>query len=446
MTLERLPPHDVTAEEAVVAALLLDEDAVLRVIGEGLQPADFFREQHRWAYEAAIALSERGEPITIPTLAHELDRANHLDAIGGEATLFEIVSRHFTAQGVEAHARLVARDAMYRRMIQAAGQIAVIGYAGGPKPDEAIGQAEALLRSVAAGNVNGGAHHISEVVESGDSDDRRLVTTGYAALDRVIRGIGMGEVMTIGARTNHGKTALGVGMAYRQALQGVPIGYMPIEGNAKMIAHRMAATTAKISLGYGEQMGWAPGEREYYDSCYRELGQLPIFMPLPKDTPRTVAGICSWITRTARHDGIKVAYLDHIDHLVMEPARGQSTAGAYSDAMKRIAEVAGREQIGIVVLSQVNREVRKSEEIVPEMWMMRESGAKEEDSQTILMVGVTDDDHNTLHPDRGKWMHVKVAKLKDYAGSGWITAPESMAPVLWLDDRSGAVRELGEQY
>jgi len=260
----------------------------------------------------------------------------------------------------------------------------------------------------------------------------------------VIRGVGMGEVMTIGARTNHGKTALAVGMAYHQAAAGTPIGYIPVEGNAKMIAHRMAAITARVSLGYGEQIGWAPGEREYYDGCYRALGGLPVFLPLAKDTPRSVAGICAWITRAARHDGIKVAYIDHIDHLVMEPARGQSTAGAYSDAMKRISEVAGREEIGVVVLSQVNREVRRSDEVVPEMWMMRESGAKEEDSQTILMVGVTEDEHNTLYPDKGRWMHVKVAKLKDYAGSGWITAPESMAPVLWLDDRSGAVREIGE--
>lgn len=445
MTLAKLPPHDAIAEEAVIAALLLDDDAILRVVGEGLQPADFFREQNRWCFEAAIALSERGEPVTIPTLAHELDRSSHLDAIGGEPELVEIVGRHFTAQGVEAHAKIVARDATYRRMIQAAGQIAALAYAGSANVEDALGEAENLLRGVSTANVNGGAHHISEVVDAGDSEDRKLVTTGFTAVDRVVRGVGMGEVVTIGARTNHGKTAFAVGMAYRQAASGTPIAYLPIEGNAKMIAHRMAAITAKVSLGYGEQMGWAPGEREYYDGAYRALGGLPVFMPLPKDTPRTVAGICAWITRAARHDGIKVAYIDHIDHLVMEPNKGQSTAGAYSDAMKRVAEVAGREQIGVVVLSQVNREVRRSDEIVPEMWMMRESGAKEEDSQTILMLGVTPDDANTLYPDRGQWMHVRVAKLKDYAGSGWITAPESMAPVLWLDERSGAVREVGEQ-
>jgi replicative DNA helicase len=168
-------------------------------------------------------------------------------------------------------------------------------------------------------------------------------------------------------------------------------------------------------------------------------------MPLPKETPRTIAQICSWITRAARHDGIKVAYIDHLDHVVLEPARGQSTAGAYADAMKRLAECAGREQVGIVFLSQVSREVRKSESVVPEMWMMRESGSKEEASQIVLMLGLADDHANALHPDLGRWMHVKVAKVKDYAGNRLVTVPNSEAPALWLDDRSGAVREIGER-
>src|SRR5260370_39526874 len=83
-----LPPHDISAEEAVIAALLLDEDAYPHVLPI-LQPQDFFREQHGWCYEACQALADRAEAITIPTLAHELDRAGHLDAIGGGTAPWE---------------------------------------------------------------------------------------------------------------------------------------------------------------------------------------------------------------------------------------------------------------------------------------------------------------------------------------------------------------------
>src|SRR5688572_30554822 len=79
-----LPPHDIGAEEAVLAALLLDEDAYAHVLAI-VQPEDFFREQNRWTYEAAQSVADRGEPLTVATVAHELERAGRLDASGGEA-------------------------------------------------------------------------------------------------------------------------------------------------------------------------------------------------------------------------------------------------------------------------------------------------------------------------------------------------------------------------
>ncbi|MCA9826714.1 MAG: hypothetical protein KC479_15170, partial [Dehalococcoidia bacterium] len=139
-----LPPHDVSAEEAVIAALLLDDDAYARVLPI-VKPEDFFREQNGWIYEACLSVAERGEEVTIPTVAHELDRAGHLDEAGGEPYLVEVAGKYFTAVGVETHARIVARDALYRRLIQAAGQIASIAYEGGPDVKSVLSQAEGLL-------------------------------------------------------------------------------------------------------------------------------------------------------------------------------------------------------------------------------------------------------------------------------------------------------------
>ena len=143
-----LPPHDVAAEEAVIAALLLDATESYPRVLPLLQPRDFFREQNGWCYDACLALADRGEAITIPTLAHELERAGRLDAMGGEPYLAELVGRHFSAVGVEAHARIVARDALYRRLIQAAGQIAQTAYEGGPDAGRVISAAEALLLGI----------------------------------------------------------------------------------------------------------------------------------------------------------------------------------------------------------------------------------------------------------------------------------------------------------
>lgn len=123
-----LPPHDVAAEEAVIAALLLDEDVPARV-RPLLSAADFFREQNAWIYEVCLALADRGESITLPTVCHELNRRGQLDDAGGEPYLVEVGGRYFTAVGVEAHARLIAEAAGRRRAVEAAQRVVRGAYA-----------------------------------------------------------------------------------------------------------------------------------------------------------------------------------------------------------------------------------------------------------------------------------------------------------------------------
>jgi len=132
-----LPPHDIAAEEAVIAAMLLDEDAVFAVLPY-LKPEDFFREQNRWTFESCVSIASMGDIPTIPTVGHDLDRRGLLDAIGGYQYLAEIVGKYFTAVGVEAHARIVARDAFYRRLIQVAAQLAQMAYEGLSDPQAVV--------------------------------------------------------------------------------------------------------------------------------------------------------------------------------------------------------------------------------------------------------------------------------------------------------------------
>lgn len=792
---QTLPPYDLAAEEAVIAACLLDDSAVLRVVGEGLQPSDFFDEFMGRLFGCCIAISERSEPVTTVTLVHEA--VAFIDRMGGEVALVEIVGRHFTGIGAEAHARIVMRDSQYRRLISSAGQIAQLAYAGGADIDAVMDEAQRLLRGASV-STNSDVLPVAHFIENElPEEDRRLHTAGYSALDHLIRGVAEGELLCIGARTDHGKalsldtplptpygwttmgavqvgdqvfdehgnparvifatgvmgghpcyevvfsdgecivadaehlwwtlqradrskdfaigkivttaelaatlrysnhtgwnhripvagpldtpdsdlaiepyvlgvwlgdgssrspvitkalrdeqilneiratglsvteqasrdrsptwrlgttgeqslllvlrsldvignkhippaylrasisqrmgllqglmdtdgsvsrdgqcefttmtealardvhelllslgvkatvsegvarlegrdigpkwrigfymysdqppfrlerkkerlrpppehtprsasrrvvavkpvasvpvrciqvdspsslylaghgmipthnTALSTGMAFRQARAGVSVGYIPVEGSVGNIMHRMAATMARMSVGYAAHFGWREGEEQAYYAHYAALHDLPLYFPDQHRMPRTIPAICGWITRAVRQYGIKVAYIDHLDAMVLDRDRGQSPASAYADALKRLQELAGRESIALVFASQVNREASRPQfnrdgssrtrEIVPPMAYMRESGAKEEASQTVLMIGLQEDVNNTLYPEKGQWMHVHVSKIKDYAGNRKVGAPGAPdAPVLYLDERSGAIREVGE--
>ena len=134
---EQLPPHDIQAEESVIASLMIDSDAVLR-IGAILQPSDFFREANAWTFDACMALWQRDESINQVTVAHELDRRGRLEDAGGLTFLSELILNLPTPVGVEHYAQIVKRDSVYRQMISSAMTIAQIAYQGGADLDGAL--------------------------------------------------------------------------------------------------------------------------------------------------------------------------------------------------------------------------------------------------------------------------------------------------------------------
>ena len=124
---DKLQPHNVEAEEAVLGSLLIDPDAIIR-IATFLGPADFYVERHSWLYEAIRDLHERREPADLVTLTDELERRGQLSEIGGPAYLSGLINATPTSIHVEYYARIIERTAVLRRLISAAGQIARLAY------------------------------------------------------------------------------------------------------------------------------------------------------------------------------------------------------------------------------------------------------------------------------------------------------------------------------
>ncbi|HXW00072.1 MAG TPA: DnaB-like helicase N-terminal domain-containing protein, partial [Anaerolineae bacterium] len=134
---DRLQPHNVEAEEAVLGSLLIDTDAIIRV-ATFLQPSDFYVERHNWVFEAIRDLHERREPADLVTLTDELERRGQLGEIGGAAYLTSLINATPTSIHVEYYARIVERTAVLRRLIDAAGQIARLAYEDTEDADEVV--------------------------------------------------------------------------------------------------------------------------------------------------------------------------------------------------------------------------------------------------------------------------------------------------------------------
>ena len=150
MYAERLPPHDIDAEEAVIGSLLIDGESITAV-SSFLKPQDFYRERNGWCFEACLALFDRAEAVNQVTVAHELSLEGRLEDVGGSSYLSHQVSIVPTSVHIEYYGRIVHRTSIMRRLIQAAGHIAEIGYEGAADVDIALTKAEEYLFHIRSG-------------------------------------------------------------------------------------------------------------------------------------------------------------------------------------------------------------------------------------------------------------------------------------------------------
>src|SRR3989442_1220080 len=215
---ETLPPHDTDAEEAVIASLLVDSEAIYKVAPR-LRAEDFFREKNAWVYETCRALWDRSESINQITVAHELARRGRLEDVGGASYLSRLVTELPTSVGVEHYAGIIQRDATYRKLISAASQIAQLAYQGGADISDVLARAETLVSGVRQGDTLRDFVHIRELLTGylesaaagvgADASKARAVTTGFMDLDTLLTaGLKRGDLIVVAARPSLGKTSL----------------------------------------------------------------------------------------------------------------------------------------------------------------------------------------------------------------------------------------------
>ncbi|MGD0123480.1 MAG: DnaB-like helicase N-terminal domain-containing protein [Candidatus Limnocylindrales bacterium] len=149
-SIDRLPPQNIDSEQGALGSILIDRDAILEV-ADFLHPEDFYRQAHGRIFAAMLELQAGHKPIDVVTVADALESAGDLKAIGGASYLSTLANDTPTAVHVAQYGRIVERKAVLRRLIQAAGKIAAIGYEDGQDVDEAVARARAEFDAVASG-------------------------------------------------------------------------------------------------------------------------------------------------------------------------------------------------------------------------------------------------------------------------------------------------------
>ncbi|MDO8614264.1 MAG: replicative DNA helicase [Dehalococcoidia bacterium] len=390
---EKLPPHDIEAEEAVIASLLVDPEAIFKVAPK-LKAEDFFREKNAWVYEACRALWDRSESINQITVAHELARRGKLEDIGGAAYLSRLVTELPTSVGAEHYAAIVQRDAIYRKLISASGQIAAMAYQGGPEVAEVLARAEIMVAAVRQGETMRDFVHIRELLAgyvdaaeagmSGNAAQARAITTGFMDLDTLLTGLKRGDLIIVAARPSLGKTSLVLNFARNAAArQNATVAFFSIEMAAEQLVQRVLAMESGVDstrLAFGQH---SDRDERKISQAMGVLSDLALYFD--DSAMLTVAEMRAKARRLQLERGLDLVVVDYLQlmHSGMRTENRVQEVGYISRALKQLARDL---DVPVIACSQLSRASEMRASNIPQLSDLRESGSIEQDSDVVAFI------------------------------------------------------------
>ncbi|MEJ7808987.1 MAG: replicative DNA helicase [Gemmatimonadaceae bacterium] len=408
---DRRAPFSEDAEQAVIAAMLMDQDAILRA-SEHVDDTMFYREGHRRIFRAMISLSERGDVVDPLTLAEELGRLGELDAVGGKDYIGFLVDAVPTAANVEYHAKIVRERALQRRLIETATAIVTEAYEGKATSAELLDLAEQRIFQVSQQRGVQGFTRIKELlwptmerIEALQRGGKTItgVPSGFNDLDELTSGFQPADLIIVAARPSMGKTALVLNMAQHAAIEAsVPVAVFSLEMSKESLVQRMLTSEARVDAQLLRKGMLRDDDFPRMARAAGILSSAPLWID---DTPGiTLLEMRSKARRLKADSDLGMIIVDYLQ-LIQGPANSESRQQEISQISRSLKALAKELSVPVIALSQLSRapEQRAGDSKRPQLSDLRESGAIEQDADLVMFIfrqevydGPNDKDGNSL--------------------------------------------------
>ncbi len=390
----RQAPWSNEAEQAVLGAMLLDQDAALKA-AELLDDTMFYREGHRLLYRAMTALTERGDVIDPVTLREELSKRGDLDRAGGMEYLGSLIDVVPTAANIEYHARIVRDKALLRRLIEAATGIAQEAYEGRGLPGEVLDNAEHRIFQVAQLRRTEEFIRLKELIWPTMERIEQLqsghgavtgVPSGFTDLDRLTAGFQKADLVILAARPSMGKTAFILNVVQHAAIEhGVGVGIFSLEMSKDQLVQRLLCSEGLVDA---QRLRRGQLRDDDYPKLARAaglLGTAPIW--IDDSAAITPLAMRSKARRLKAEHNIAMIVVDYLQ-LMQGPTDAESRQQEISYISRGLKALAKELDIPVVALSQLSRapEQRGGEHRRPQLSDLRESGAIEQDADVVCFI------------------------------------------------------------
>jgi replicative DNA helicase len=380
------------AEQAVLGAMLIDQDAALRA-AELLEADMFYRDAHRRLFRAMVALTERRVVIDHITLRDELQRRDEVETAGGAEYLGELIDAAPTAANLDFHAGIVREKAIFRRLIDTATTIITEAYAARTTASELLDSAEARVFHISQARREEGFTRIKEMlwptmerIETLHRSGKKItgVPTGFVDLDELTSGFQKSELIVVAARPSMGKTSLCLNVATHAALENHGVAIFSLEMSRDSLVQRMLCAEARVD----SQLVRRGMLRDHdFTKLARAAGILqgaPIWID---DSPAvTLLEVRSKARRLKSEYDLGLIVVDYLQ-LMRSPAYAENRVQEISDISRSLKALARELEIPVIALSQLSRaSEQRGGERKPILSDLRDSGAIEQDADVVIFI------------------------------------------------------------
>ena len=415
-------PHSDEAEYAVLGACLFSSEALSTAM-ELLKPEDFYQPLNGKLFGIMTKMYAVNKPVDLVTVSNELKAQELYEPIGGMSFLAQVTTSVTTTAATSYHAEIVRDYALRRRMITAGETISRIAQKLDIEPSEIVAEAEAEILKASQNTESSSPISLEELspsvlrnideLRSGGSIKGYL--SGFKDLDNVLSGFQPGSLNIIAARPSMGKTALALNIAQFGGVKDSNpcVLLFSLEMSAEQLMQRMYAAESGVSLSSITEGRMS--DEDYYSlaEASDRLSKRRIFI---NDSSELSAVDFRTKCRRfkTRHPDLALIVVDYLQLMHTERKRNDNRQQETADISRMLKAVAIELECPVIALSQLSREVERRTEKKPQLSDLRDSGAIEQDADTVILLYREDYyDENKLYNSPDSKAELRIAKNRN---------------------------------
>jgi len=393
----KTPPQAVDLEEAVLGALMIDQNALNNTI-QMLRTEYFYRPEHQLIFKAIVTLFEQSKPVDLLTVSQQLMKDGQFEAVGGGMYLSQLVNHVVSAAHIEYHSRIISEKYIQREVIRVCTETLTKAYDETTDVLDLLDETERTLMDIDEKNFHTEYHNMQDVlhtafeqIEAAQESDSSYsgIPTGFVDLDRMTAGFQPGTLIILAARPAMGKTAFALTMARNIAIDmKKPIAFFSLEMTAVELVMRLISSESGISgdrLKKGEKLPEFEKTQLYAKS--QVLTEAPIYID---DTPQlSIFELRAKCRRLKQQHKIEMVFIDYLQLMQAggEQSRNGNREQEISLISRQLKALSKELSLPVIALSQLSRAVEtRGGTKKPQLSDLRESGAIEQDADIVMFI------------------------------------------------------------